>query len=82
MVILICSLPVPLKKYSSGTNSDSQSERAGEHRGLAVVGLVGGIDGVEDRGVFDVETGVFVDGFTDDPVNEAHNIWLPTKAGY
>jgi hypothetical protein len=81
VVILICSLPVPLKKYSSGTNSDSQSERAGEHRGLAVVGLVGGIDGVEDRGVFDVETGVFVDGFTD-PVNEAHNIWLPTKAGY
>jgi hypothetical protein len=48
---LVCTVPaVLLNKYSSDTNSVAQSERAGEHNGLAV-------DGGGDRGSSDVVIG-------------------------
>jgi hypothetical protein len=48
---LVCNVPaVLLNKYSSDTNSVAQSERAGEHNGLAV-------DGGGDRGSSDVVIG-------------------------
>ncbi len=70
---LVCTLPaVLLKKKLSGCNSVAQSERAGEHNGLAVDG---------GRGFSDVVIGFSVGGFTGS-VNVAHSILSPTKSGY
>jgi hypothetical protein len=89
-----CTLPaVLLNKCLSGINLVAQSERAGEHIGLAVEGgrgfsdvVTGSSDvvtGFSDvvTGSSDVKIGFSVGGFTGS-VNEAHIILSPTKSGY
>ncbi len=92
MFALVCTLPaVLLKKKLSGSNSGAQSERAGEHNGLAVDGGRGFSDVVVGTtvvvigtfvvviGTFVVVIGFSVGGFTGS-LNEAHSILSPMKS--